>query len=98
MRNTAWSGLAAVVMSAGRVGLAAVVARRLSTTEFGDLVFIQWVVDTVFLFGSFGLTGAATRFFSQYMAVGKSSYVAFATWYRRRALRVIAFVTFITPS
>lgn len=97
MRNTAWSGLAAVVMSVGRLGLAAVVARRLSTTEFGDLVFSQWVVDTVFLFGSFGLTGAATRFFPHYMAVGNASYVAFAGWYRRRALWVIAWITVITP-
>jgi O-antigen/teichoic acid export membrane protein len=97
MRDTAWSALAAIVMSAGRLVLAAILARKLGPTHFGEFVFTQWVIDIVFVLGSFGLTGVATRFFAQYRFEGAAIYKAFGRWYATRALFVVVAAATMTP-
>lgn len=97
MRDTAWSALAAVVMSAGRLVLAAVLARKLGTAHFGEFVFTQWLIDIVFILGSFGQTGAGSRFFAQYRFESVEVYKAFGRWYAFRAVQVVAFSACLTP-
>lgn len=98
VRETAWSGLAAVMMSAGRLAIAMVLARRLGPAQFGDFVFIQWLVEIIFLLCSFGLTGVGSRFFAEYRSAGSGDFQAFSVWYRQRAIFVVMMAAIVTPT
>jgi O-antigen/teichoic acid export membrane protein len=97
-RDTAWSAIAAAVAAGGRIGVMAVLARRLTHEQLGDFIFVQWILDTAFVFASVGLPGIATRFFAQYRSGGYGAFSAFEVWYRKRALIAIAVVGCIGPS
>ncbi|MBW8366833.1 MAG: oligosaccharide flippase family protein [Arenimonas sp.] len=64
--HAAWSAGAAILLTASRFALLAVLARRLDPHALGLFAYAQWMVDIGFLVASFGANGAATRFFAEY--------------------------------
>jgi O-antigen/teichoic acid export membrane protein len=60
------AALTAIVISGGRFVLTAILARRLSSTEFGQFVYAQWLVDVGFMTCAFGLDGIASRYLAEY--------------------------------
>lgn len=90
--------MAAVMMSAGRLAIAIFLARRLGPAQFGDFVFIQWLVEIIFLLCSFGLTGVGSRFFAEYRSAGLGDFQDFVLWYRQRAIFVVMMAAIVTPT
>lgn len=97
IRNTAWSAIAAIVMSGGRFLLTILLARKLGVSEFGKFAFSQWLVDIVFLCLAFGLTGSASRFFAEFRT-RPQDLLAFERWFLLRSLAVVAAVTVASPA
>lgn len=96
IRNTAWSAVAAIVLTGGRFLISVLLANKLGTTEFGKFAFSQWLVDMVFLSLAFGLPGSAARFFAEFR-VQSSNLLAFQRWFLLRSLAVVAVVTLASP-
>lgn len=53
-------------MSASRLFILALVARRLSHAGFGQFIYAQWLIDIGVLLCSFGATGAVTRYVAEF--------------------------------
>jgi O-antigen/teichoic acid export membrane protein len=66
IRKSFLSALTAIVMAGGRFLLIAIVARRLSSTGFGQFVYAQWLVDIVFMVFAMGVNGVASRYLAEY--------------------------------
>ena len=66
IRKSMMSASAAISVSGGRFLLMAILARRLSSTEFGQFVYAQWLVDMAFMICAFGINGCASRYFAEY--------------------------------
>lgn len=64
--HAVWSAGAAILLTASRFALLAILARRLDPHALGLFAYSQWMVDIGFLVASFGANGAATRFFAEY--------------------------------
>lgn len=96
IRNTAWSAIAAIVISGGRFLLTILLARKLGVSEFGIFAFSQWLVDIVFLCLAFGLTGSASRFFAEFRT-RYQELLAFERWFLLRSLAVVAIVAVASP-
>lgn len=64
--HAAWSGGAAILLTASRFALLAVLARRLDPHALGLYAYAQWMVDIGFLVASFGANGAASRYMAEY--------------------------------
>ena len=99
VRDTLWSGAAAMTLSGGRFLLTIFLAKSLGVGEYGKYVYIQWIVDTVCLVCSFGLPGIASRFFAEFRSTNTSLLIEFNDWFYRRtcilvvAVVIIAFIT-----
>ena len=65
-RKSALSALSAIILAGSRFVLIAILARRISPYDFGQFVYVQWLVDLTFLVCSFGLTGTIGRYISEY--------------------------------
>lgn len=65
-RKSALSALAAIILTGSRFALIAILARRVSPSDFGQFVYVQWLVDVTFLVCSFGLTGTIGRYIAEY--------------------------------
>ena len=96
IRNTAWSAVAAIVMSGGRFLITMLLARKLGIIEFGKFAFTQWLVDMVFVSLAFGLNGSASRFFSEFQTQAENL-VAFERWFLLRSLSVVMAVAVASP-
>ena len=81
LRNTSWSAAGNIATAAGRIAITVILARRLGPDSFGAFVFVQWLIDMTFLVFSVGLTGTATRFFSQFSGTGEEQLRGFNRWY-----------------
>ena len=66
IRNTFWSGVAAIALSGGRFLLAIFLAKKLGVEEYGSFVYSQWIVDTTCLVCALGLPGLGSRFFAEF--------------------------------
>lgn len=66
IRKSLISALSAIIISGGRFLLTVIVARRFSSTEFGQFVYAQWLVDMAFMMCAFGVNGIAGRYFAEY--------------------------------
>jgi O-antigen/teichoic acid export membrane protein len=66
LRQSAWAAASAVILTASRFALSAIMARRLSQSAFGQYAYGQWMIDVAFLVCSLGVTGAASRFLVEY--------------------------------
>lgn len=66
IRSSAWAASAAILLTASRFALGAILARRLSQDAFGQFAYGQWLVDVSFLLCSLGATGAISRFGAEY--------------------------------
>jgi len=66
IRKSMVSASAAISISGGRFLLIAILARRLSSSELGQFVYAQWLVDMAFLICAFGINGAASRYIAEY--------------------------------
>lgn len=97
-RDTVWSAVAAVVVSIGRLAVMAVLSRQLDTEEFGRFIFLQWLIGIVFLLGSFGLPGIATRYFAQFRVEGVETYAGFSRWFHRRSWQILLAIAITTPT
>ena len=60
------AGLSAIVVSASRLLLLAIAARRLTSTAFGEFVYLQWLIEIIFLVVSLGSTGTVSRYLAEY--------------------------------
>ena len=66
VRHSASAAAAAIILAGSRFTLAAVLARELSLSAFGQFAYGQWLVDISFLMCSLGVTAAAGRYFAEY--------------------------------
>jgi O-antigen/teichoic acid export membrane protein len=66
VRHSASAAAAAIVLAGSRFTLAAILARKLSVSAFGQFAYGQWLVDVSFLICSLGVTAAAGRYFAEY--------------------------------
>ena len=66
VRKSLLSALTALVITGGSLATLAVTARRLLPDNFGQFVYLQWLVNLVFLVVSLGLTGAASRYLAEF--------------------------------
>ncbi|MDD5723441.1 MAG: lipopolysaccharide biosynthesis protein [Syntrophales bacterium] len=66
IRKSMMSASAAISISGGRFLLMAILARRLSSTDFGQFVYAQWLVDMAFMICAFGINGVASRYIAEY--------------------------------
>ncbi|UUZ63753.1 oligosaccharide flippase family protein [Polaromonas sp. P1-6] len=66
LRQSSLAAVAALVLTGSRFALAAILARRLSSSGFGQFVYAQWLVDMAFLVCSLGATGAVSRYVAEY--------------------------------
>lgn len=64
--HAAWSAGAAILLTASRFALLAILARRLDQPTLGLFAYAQWMVDIGFLVGSLGAAGAASRYIAEY--------------------------------
>src|SRR5687768_7554695 len=62
LRQSAWAAAAAVFFTASRFAFTAIIARRLSVSEFGQYAYGQWLADLAFLLCSLGATGTIARY------------------------------------
>ena len=65
-RQSLMAAVAAIVMSASRIAIVAVLARRLPAAAFGQFVYAQWLVDFAILLCSFGAPAAASRYAAEF--------------------------------
>jgi O-antigen/teichoic acid export membrane protein len=68
VRKSSLSALTAIVVAGGRFLLLAILARRLSTVDFGQFVYAQWLVDISFMVIALGANAVAARYFAEYAA------------------------------
>ncbi len=66
LRKSFLSALIAIVVAVCRFLLLAIVARRLSSTGFGQFVYAQWLVDMIFMVFALGVNGVASRYFAEF--------------------------------
>ena len=66
LRHSAWAAAAAIVLTGSRFAFVAIIARRLSMTEFGQYAYGQWLADLSFLLCSLGATGAVGRYVAEF--------------------------------
>jgi len=66
IRHSLLDAASAIVISAARFALTAVVARRLSQAGYGEFAYAQWLVDVSFLVCSLGAAGVASRYVAEY--------------------------------
>ena len=66
LRHSAWSAAAAITLTGSRFVLAAILARRLAQTGYGQYAYGQCLVDLSFLLCSLGATGAVSRYAAEY--------------------------------
>lgn len=93
-RNTIWNASGTLTITAGRVGIAVVLARCLGPEKFGALVFLQWLTEMTYMLFSVGLAGVATRFFPQSIQATFENIPAFSNWFIRAAGLVILISSF----
>jgi O-antigen/teichoic acid export membrane protein len=65
-RQSRDAAVAAIVTSAARMFLVAILARRLVPASFGQFVYAQWLVDISILVCSFGAPAAASRYAAEF--------------------------------
>jgi O-antigen/teichoic acid export membrane protein len=83
--QAALAALAAIVITGSRFVLAAIAARRLSQTEFGQFAYAIWLVDVAFLVCSLGATGAVGRYIAEFRS-DERRLTAFMRHWRRWAI------------
>lgn len=66
LRHSAWAAAAAVVLAGSRFAFAAILARRLALTDFGQYAYGQWLADFTFMVCSLGATGAIGRYIAEF--------------------------------
>lgn len=66
IRHSAWAAAAALVLAGSRFVFVAIIARRLSITEFGQYAYGQWLGDFIFLLCSLGATGVIGRYLAEF--------------------------------
>jgi O-antigen/teichoic acid export membrane protein len=66
LRHSAWAAAAAIVLTVARFLFAAILARRLSLTDFGQYVYGQWLADLTFMVCSLGAMGAISRYVAEF--------------------------------
>jgi O-antigen/teichoic acid export membrane protein len=59
----------------------------MQASQFGEIAFIQWTIDTAFVAVSLGLTAIGSRFYAQLRA--SSAHLRFDEWYLRKTLPVV---------
>ncbi len=64
--HAAWAAGAAILLTASRFLLLAVLARRLDSQALGLFAYAQWMVDIGFLVAAFGANGAASRYIAEF--------------------------------
>jgi O-antigen/teichoic acid export membrane protein len=64
--HSVYAAGAAIVLSASRIAVMSLIARRLRHDAFGQFAYAQWLVDIAFLACSFGATGAVSRYLAEY--------------------------------
>ena len=64
--HSAWAAAAAIVLTVARFLFAAILARRLSLTDFGQYVYGQWLADLTFMVCSLGAMGAISRYVAEF--------------------------------
>jgi O-antigen/teichoic acid export membrane protein len=84
LKRSALSAAAGIILTSSRFALAAVLARRLTSTGFGQFVYTQWLIDIIILICSLGITGAASRYVAEYQSDSRRL-VSFLTQWRRWA-------------
>ena len=66
LRHSAWAAAGAIVLTVARFLFAAILARRLSLTDFGQYVYGQWLADLTFMVCSLGAMGAISRYVAEF--------------------------------
>lgn len=66
LRQSSLAAVAGLVLAGSRFALFTILARRLVSSDFGQFVYVQWLVDIAVLVCSLGATGAASRFVAEY--------------------------------
>jgi O-antigen/teichoic acid export membrane protein len=61
-RDTAVSAISTIALTGSRFVVTLILARWLTPTAYGDLIFTQWMMDLAFMVCSAGLPGVMTRF------------------------------------
>jgi O-antigen/teichoic acid export membrane protein len=95
--DTAWNAVGVAFSMAGRLLCTSIIARSFAPAQFGELVFLQWLIEIVFVICSLGLTGAGTRFFAVYLNSTGEASEAFRTWYSKRSIFAVSACTIVTP-
>src|SRR4051812_39545809 len=66
--QSAWAAGAAILMSASRILVMSIIARKLRADVFGQFAYAQWLVDISILTCSLGATGAVSRYLAEFRA------------------------------
>lgn len=93
IRNTAWSAIAALVLTGGRFLITLLFARLLGVNEFGQFAFSQWLVEIGFLTLAFGLPGTANRFYAELKTTPMHLW-GLERWFLTRSLIIVVVLAF----
>ncbi len=93
LRDTALSAVSAVAAVGGRLLVTILLVRALPQDDYGQFVYLQWVIEIVSLMFAFGLTGVLTRFLPELSAQPGGVPRARARWLIRVCIASIAFST-----
>jgi O-antigen/teichoic acid export membrane protein len=80
IRNSLLAASSAIVISAARFALTAVLARRLPQAGYGRFAYAQWLVDVAFLVCSLGAAGVASRYVAEFRSRPRRLAALLARW------------------
>ena len=95
IKNTSWNALHTITITFGRFTISALLARKLGPEFFGVFIFLQWIVDLVFMVYSVGLTGISTRFFPE-LKINSKKFRSFYSWFFRLCITSTILTTFFS--